>query len=613
MEEDKRQTRGRKGARSGPQDLTTDKEDLTREETADVETVGEASGDHQANMDKDTPLHAQGAIAKVTTPKEVLTQPLTEPERDLAINEGQEHDLQPQGQACNIAEIVRGVMGEVRDAIRQELNGRSQEAGDGHHHGNHNHRDETREGPMPALIPAGLARRYLDDPVVLPDVERPQIEAEETGRVSARGRTQMTGLDFGTGDERQGERGINRPLTSKEPSDRPLGAPTRGRIHPERGAAESSTDDEIEHGGEIVRFRPTRGGQAAKLPPFTGQEKWEVWFNRFSDVATRRGWSNEEKLDELLPRMQGTAGEFVFGQLSGQDRTNFRGLTKELGNRFRRVETARTFCAKFSNRKQKPGETVEEYAAELKRLYAKAHGNRDPATREEDLLRRFLDGILDDGARFHVDYVKEPVDIDEAVFQVVHFLETRKYSTSEERKQKKSYRAIGRGGIPDTEDSDDDDRIQATKAMGRPPKPKGKNLKIEFPEGEKGEESTKHATEHEDGCGAEIKRLREDLNKLTKILTEQAQNQHHSPSANNGKGYQGNSQQQPRQNDQSKYQNGGRKPFVCYNCGLEGHSARQCLAERGRAMTSGNPNARRTPYGNMPTVTKGNNGGCHPN
>ena len=35
-----------------------------------------------------------------------------------------------------------------------------------------------------------------------------------------------------------------------------------------------------------------------------------------------------------------------------------------------------------------------------------------------------MDGISDDKAQFHVEYVKEPVNIDEAVFEVVNFNDT---------------------------------------------------------------------------------------------------------------------------------------------------------------------------------------------
>ena len=53
-----------------------------------------------------------------------------------------------------------------------------------------------------------------------------------------------------------------------------------------------------------------------KLPSFTGSESWKVWFNRFDDVACRRNWSEEKRLDVILPRLKGQTGEYVYDQLS---------------------------------------------------------------------------------------------------------------------------------------------------------------------------------------------------------------------------------------------------------------------------------------------------------
>ena len=77
-----------------------------------------------------------------------------------------------------------------------------------------------------------------------------------------------------------------------------------------------------------------------------------------------------------------------------------------------------------SAKEHKPGETGEEFAAELKRLYAKAYSFRDENTRQEDLVRRFLDGLRDSDARFEVEYNKEPENIDETVYHAVNFAQT---------------------------------------------------------------------------------------------------------------------------------------------------------------------------------------------
>ena len=183
----------------------------------------------------------------------------------------------------------------------------------------------------------------------------------------------------------------------------------------------TSTDSNVTQ----TYFRSSDKRTNPKLPPFNGKETWEVWFNRFQDIAHRQNWSVDERLDELLPKLQGVAGDFVYGQLPTAVRSNYHSLCKELSSRFRVIETSKTFWMKFTNRNQCEGESAEDYAADLKRLYDKSHSNRDSQTRQEDLLRKYLDGLRDDKARFHVEFVKEPINIDQAVFHTVCFQETK--------------------------------------------------------------------------------------------------------------------------------------------------------------------------------------------
>ena len=147
-----------------------------------------------------------------------------------------------------------------------------------------------------------------------------------------------------------------------------------------------------------------------KFKPFTGKEDWKVWFTRFDEMTDDFNWSEKEKSRELLNRLEGSAAEFVYKQLNRGARSDYKILSKELCNRFRKIETNRTYAAQFSKRVQIPTETVEEFAAELKRLYDHAHPNRDRQTRREDLLRKFLDCISDDRARFQVEYTKNRRD-----------------------------------------------------------------------------------------------------------------------------------------------------------------------------------------------------------
>ena len=61
----------------------------------------------------------------------------------------------------------------------------------------------------------------------------------------------------------------------------------------------------------------------AKLPPFSGKEEWKVWVSPFEAVAERRKWDEDAKLDNLLLRLQGKAGEFVFSQLPSRTLSNY--------------------------------------------------------------------------------------------------------------------------------------------------------------------------------------------------------------------------------------------------------------------------------------------------
>ena len=207
--------------------------------------------------------------------------------------------------------------------------------------------------------------------------------------------------------------------------------PNRQRLRQaERNHTLTSSDSEEDSNSletaSRSRIKVNRGSRSnPKLPPLSGKETWKVWFNRFEDVANRQNWSSEEKLVELLPRLKGVAGECVYAQLSHETRSNYSSLCKEINNRLRVVETYKAFWVQFSHRSQKYGETVEDYCAELKKLYDKAHVSRDTETIRNDLLRRFLDGLVNDKARCYVEFIKEPTDIDQAVYQVVCFQQTK--------------------------------------------------------------------------------------------------------------------------------------------------------------------------------------------
>ena len=206
----------------------------------------------------------------------------------------------------------------------------------------------------------------------------------------------------------------------------------RRRLDPSPPSSSSSDDSDTSSTSDEEEILPKRKAKqlnSNRLPIFTGREKWKVWFNRFEAVSNLYRWSKKERLAELLPRLQGIAGDFVYDQLSSDVTGSYKKLIKELESRFGEVDTTKIYISKFNNRRQLDDESVSDYAAELKRLYDKGYPKRDKATRQEDLLGKFLIGLKDDSARIHVELNKDPSTIEEAVYHTVHYQETCRYPT----------------------------------------------------------------------------------------------------------------------------------------------------------------------------------------
>ena len=317
------------------------------------------------------------------------------------------------------------------------------------------------------------------------------------------------------------------------------------------------------------RAQDSRDFNEVKLPPFNGKEDWKVWVSRFETVAERQGWSDDKKLDNLIPKLQGKAGEFVFTQLPRSTLSCYSELIKELNSRFRVVETKRTFAARFSQRTQRQGETAEEFAAELKRLYTKAYNFRGENTRQEDLVRRFLDGLRDSDARFEVEYNKEPVNIDEAVFHVVNFVQTRHRGSSEEYSDRKFKKYTRRTNVESDGSSDEEAQEEGNDRVYRLPVKKDTVQNFKADRDQKKKESDKPTDNASLKVHNETKDIMQDLVKQILHLTK-------TTSVNT------DTQQQQR-----PYR--GRN-VVCYGCGTLGHIVRDCpqKANNGRNR---NPNA----------------------
>ena len=82
-------------------------------------------------------------------------------------------------------------------------------------------------------------------------------------------------------------------------------------------------------------------------------------------------------LSVLLPKLQCAAGKYVFEVLSKKIGSDYKKLVRELDAHYHKVESKWNYRRQLMGISQKPGESEQELAAEIKRLYDKAYPNWD--------------------------------------------------------------------------------------------------------------------------------------------------------------------------------------------------------------------------------------------
>lgn len=384
------------------------------------------------------------------------------------------------------------------------------------------------------------------------------------------------------GNERPGSRGRLRRRVYSSVRHR---ARSRSRYSGHSSTERSVNEEDLTSFSQSSNQRARANRRNARLPPYMGKDNWEVWLNRFTDVANIRNWGDHDKLEEILPLMQGSAGEFVFGQLSQGCRSNYSCLIEELNNRFQLVECRKTFSAQFSHRCQKPGETVENFAADLKRLYDKAYPDRDRQTRKEDLLRRFLDGLNHEKARFHVEFTKDPPNIEQAIIEVVNFMETnhRIRDNESERRKSRPTRVVHENmSVSGESDTDSTEAARVARNTAKP--------KIETRSQTKETKSPENKDANSELL-QEVKELKTEFQNLTARVAQLESNL---------------TSRSPRTYPPRYKYTGGRaqpRPPVsnrsCYRCGQEGHFARSCAITGQLQLTTQNPTTPQTENANQ--------------
>ena len=122
---------------------------------------------------------------------------------------------------------------------------------------------------------------------------------------------------------------------------------------------------------------PTPTNILPPIHPYHGGEQrdgetFQDWMEHFEAVAQLAQWDDHYKLVYLVTSLRGTAKSF-YRSCTPAQRSEYRLLLAELKKRFTPIRLTAVQTQLFHDRRQGPKETVDEFAQELRKLYAKAY------------------------------------------------------------------------------------------------------------------------------------------------------------------------------------------------------------------------------------------------
>ncbi|GBM84608.1 hypothetical protein AVEN_247301-1 [Araneus ventricosus] len=139
---------------------------------------------------------------------------------------------------------------------------------------------------------------------------------------------------------------------------------------------------------EFMHSRPN-----IKSLTFDGQTSWTVFKTEFEVVSSTNGWTDFVKASQLVASLRGSAAEVLQG-IPADKLTDLTTIEKALESRFGDSHLTQFYRTELKTRRQKPGESLQELAADVKRLMSLAECPLD--VRESLAAQYFVDAIRDE-------------------------------------------------------------------------------------------------------------------------------------------------------------------------------------------------------------------------
>ncbi|GBN02099.1 hypothetical protein AVEN_248308-1 [Araneus ventricosus] len=141
---------------------------------------------------------------------------------------------------------------------------------------------------------------------------------------------------------------------------------------------------------EFMHSRPT-----IKSLTFDGQTSWTVFKTQFDVVSSTNGWTDFVKASQLVASLRGSAAEVLQG-IPADKLTDLTTIEKALESRFGDSHLTQFYRTELKTRRQKPGESLQELAADVERLMSLAYAECPLDVRESSAAQYFVDAIRDE-------------------------------------------------------------------------------------------------------------------------------------------------------------------------------------------------------------------------
>ncbi|GBM62896.1 hypothetical protein AVEN_177249-1 [Araneus ventricosus] len=141
---------------------------------------------------------------------------------------------------------------------------------------------------------------------------------------------------------------------------------------------------------EFMHPRPS-----IKSLTFDGQTSWTVFKTQFNVVSSTNGWTDFVKASQLVTSLRGSAAEVLQG-IPADKLTDLTTIEKALESRFGDSHLTQFYRTELKTRRQKPGESLQELAADVERLMSLAYAECPLDVRESLAAQYFVDAIKDE-------------------------------------------------------------------------------------------------------------------------------------------------------------------------------------------------------------------------